>query len=236
MKRRGVLLAAAVTFVAILLAGCARPPAKLVGSVSSEPQFAADFTLTDQHGIPFHLADTRGKVVLLSFIYTHCTDICPFVTLKIRETIPLLGKDAARVVFVAVTTDPARDTVAVNAAYSQASGLFDAWHFVTGSPSDVAAVWKSYGVGVTVQDDASGGSDTSKDSSPSRDVSPTQGLSGDDMAIAAKMIDRFGGGYEVSHTAPYWIIDPKGKLRVVMDPDVLPADIAANIKAVLGGG
>ena len=46
---------------------------------------------------------------MLCFIYTHCTDICPFISVKVRDANQLLGADSSKVVFVAVTTDPKRD-------------------------------------------------------------------------------------------------------------------------------
>ena len=61
------------------------PPAGLVNNIVQHTMAAADFSLTDQHGQPFHLADSRGKVVVLCFIYTHCTDICPFISVKVRD-------------------------------------------------------------------------------------------------------------------------------------------------------
>ena len=41
--------------------------------------------LTDQDGRPFALDQTRGKVVVLSPIYTHCPDICPITTAKLKQ-------------------------------------------------------------------------------------------------------------------------------------------------------
>jgi cytochrome oxidase Cu insertion factor (SCO1/SenC/PrrC family) len=212
--------------------------------VLGSPQRASDFTLVDQRGNPFHLADARGKIVVLSFIYTHCTDICPFETLKIRAAIPLLGPDVKNVEFVAVTTDPARDTQQVVADYSREAGLFDAWHFLTGSVDAVEQVWADYGIGVLTQADAEKGgatADTGKSGATSAadssapDVSPTQGLTNADLETATRLIDRFGGGYEVAHTAPFWFIDTAGKLRATMDADVLPADIAYNVRVLLHG-
>ena len=60
--------------------GIFEKPVTLVGTVMPRPAAAPDFTLTDQHGGLFHMAATHGKVVVMTFIYTHCTDLCPFVS------------------------------------------------------------------------------------------------------------------------------------------------------------
>jgi len=202
----------------------------LSGTVIEHPNPAPDFTLTDQDGRAFRMADTRGKVVVVTFIYTHCTDLCPFVTLKVRSARGLLGADADRAVFVAVTTDPRRDTQEVNAAYTRAAGLAGAWHFLTGPAAAVKAVWFDYGVGVDIQkapDEGPGAQGTAEDAEPS------QGLSADARDQARRMADAFGGGYEVAHSTPIWIIDREGRMRVAMDADCLPSEIAGNVRALM---
>ncbi len=198
----------------------------LVGTIVEHPAPAPDFTLTDQHGLPFHMAKARGKVVVMTFIYTHCDDLCPFVALKLRRAQALLGGDAEKVVFVAVTTDPLRDTREVAADYSRAAGLFDSWHFLTGPMEAVKDVWFDYGVGVQVlrEEDREGMK------AAGRDEEPTQGLGAEDIAVAGKIVQRFSGGYEVSHSTPYWLIDRSGRMRVSLDADVLPSDIAGDVR------
>lgn len=226
-----------VAAVGVLL-GCASLSAQsdpsgpaLAGTVLSKPVAAADFSLVDQTGTAFQLSSAKGKVVVLSFIYTHCADICPFVTMKLEEARNLLGPDAARAVFVAITTDPERDTQPVVADYSRAAGLYDYWHFLTGSAAEVQKVWTAYGVGVhriTDADTADTGSAMS-----GMDADHTQGLSKGELVTAQKIIKNFGGGYDVSHTAPFWIIDTKGQLRAVLNADALPADIVADLRALM---
>ena len=41
---------------------------------------AADFTLTMINGSRFRLSDYAGRVIVISFIYSHCPDICPAIT------------------------------------------------------------------------------------------------------------------------------------------------------------
>ena len=133
MRMYQALVGALLVFVAhaaFAQGGAALTATGLIGAVYTPPVPAADFTLIDQHGTPFHMADMKGKVVVFSFLYTHCEDVCPFLALKLRAAQRLLGNDAARVGFVAITTDPQRDTPEVIAKYSRAIGLFDIWHFV----------------------------------------------------------------------------------------------------------
>jgi len=212
----------------------------LKGNVFSQPWAASDFTLIDQHGTPFHMADTKGKVVVLTYIYTHCTDFCPFVALKLKEASKLLGAEADKAVFVAVSTDPERDTPRVCAEYSKVIGMFDSWHFVTGPLSALEKVWKNYYISVEKEKPASAAV-TAKPVNPKEEKEMQEeaqkvanGLGADDKALVGRIIDQFGGGYDVSHDIPFWIVDKQGKMRVDLDADATPADIAFDMKALLG--
>jgi len=72
---------------------------------------APDFTLTDYNGQSVSLSQFRGKVVLFSFGFTHCPNICP-ATLShfaaIREALPEAMRDQVEFLFISV--DPERDT------------------------------------------------------------------------------------------------------------------------------
>lgn len=221
----------------------------LVGNILQHPIAAADFTLTDQHDATFHMADTKGKVVLMTFLYTHCTDICPFEAIKVKDVYSLLGSEAAKVAFVTVTTDPKRDIPQVTAAYSKALGLFDVWRFVGGQMQAVQNVWANYGIGVSVdpdtgavapekeQDNSSGSANKNENASSGGDMGGgaglSKGLSKEDMAMAGDIIQNFGGGYDVGHSAPFWIVDKRGFIQVGLDGDALPADIVTDIRVLL---
>ena len=216
----------------------ASPPATLNGNVFSQPWAAADFTLTDQHGAPFHMADTKGKVVVMTYIYTHCTDFCPFVALKLKEAGKLLGPDAGKFVLVAVTTDPERDTPNVCAAYSKAIGMSDSWSFVTGPALSVRGVWKNYYIGVEKEPEqpvaaAKPLSPQEEKAAQEEAAGVARGLGSQDRALVGKIIDAFGGGYDVSHDIPFWIVDKHGMMRVNLDADATPAEIASDVKALI---
>jgi protein SCO1/2 len=111
---------------------------------------APSFTLTDQSGKPFHFKPESGKLVLVNFIYTTCPDVCPFFTAKlaaIQRT--LAGEQSDNYLLLSITTDPARDTPAKMKEYAAAfKADFRRWHFLTGSPKELAQVWKDFGIRV----------------------------------------------------------------------------------------
>jgi protein SCO1/2 len=137
-----VLLAA----LAILVSGPAdaAPKSEALPTIGPAPAFS----LTAQDERRRSLGDLRGKVVVLTFIYTTCTDTCPLLTAKMAGLQPRLGADfAQRVVFVSVTVDPERDTPAVLKGYGAAHGArFDGWAFLTGTPAEIREVAKRYGI------------------------------------------------------------------------------------------
>lgn len=72
---------------------------------------APEFTLTDQNGQSVSLSDFRGKVVVFSFGFTHCPNICPATLshfVAIREVLPEALRDQVQFLFISV--DPERDT------------------------------------------------------------------------------------------------------------------------------
>ena len=109
---------------------------------------APEFTLTSQDGAQVALADFRGKVVAVTFIYTLCTNTCPVLTPMMSFVQDQLGADfGAKIAFVSITVDPERDTPEVLKQYAQAFGAnLAGWFFLTG-PSDVIQdVTRRYGV------------------------------------------------------------------------------------------
>ena len=96
------------------------------------------------------------------------------------------------------------------------------------------AVWKNYAIGVTVDQDTDAVA-TPKAMAMKDMPSPTQGLSKQDIDLAGQIADAFGGGYDVGHSAPFWIVDKKGVIEAGMDADATPSDIVSNIRTLLKG-
>lgn len=120
------------------------------GYASTLPKIgpAPDFTLTAQDGTAFSMADLRGKVVALNFVFTGCGDLCPLVTYKMLDIQEELSAQFGRdVFFVSITVDPEHDTPDVLAYYADALGCdTSGWAFLTGSPAATKDVARSYGV------------------------------------------------------------------------------------------
>ena len=118
---------------------------------------APNFTLTSQDINPVALADLRGKVVAVTFIYTECPDICPMLTQKMVQVQDELGADfGAKVAFVSISLDPEHDTPEVLKDYAQFWGAKpDGWTFLTGSPEAVRDVTRRYRVFFAKKEDGS---------------------------------------------------------------------------------
>src|SRR5579859_3115318 len=76
-----------------------------------------DFRLMDYQGKERRLADFRGKVVLLTFGYTSCPDMCPMTLTALGAAMKEMGRDADKVQGLFVTVDAKRDTPQVLAQY-----------------------------------------------------------------------------------------------------------------------
>ena len=109
---------------------------------------APGFALTSQDGMPVALADLRGKVVAVTFIYTSCTDTCPVLTALMAHVQDKVGQDfGKRIAFVSITVDPERDTSEVLKQYADTFGAnLKGWAFLTGAPGVIRDVIRRYGV------------------------------------------------------------------------------------------
>jgi cytochrome oxidase Cu insertion factor (SCO1/SenC/PrrC family) len=199
----------------------------------------SDFTLTDQTGQPFTLSSTKGKIVLMAFLYTHCGDVCPYLALKMRLALERLGDQAKNVELVAVDTDPERDTVPVLAAYSKDLGLYDTWHIVTGTDVQMKAVYQQLKITVLKTSDVAGsglkGTDAKPAAVPAKSSADSYVAGLDDAEIHAgsAVARKYFGGYQIVHSAPFWILDAHGDLRTSLDFSATPAQLVESLQVYL---
>ena len=111
---------------------------------------APGFTLTDQRGHTMSLASLRGKVVVLEFMDSHCTDICPIVSQEFVDAYHELGANASKIVFAAINVNQYHATVADMYTFSAAHQLtaIPTWHFFTGPLPALQTAWRHYNIQV----------------------------------------------------------------------------------------
>jgi protein SCO1/2 len=102
--------------------------------------------LVDQHGHKQSVAQLLAtqKPVLLDFIYTTCTAICPVMSATFQQVQRALGEDADKVLMVSVSIDPEQDTPSALADYAQRFNAGPQWVFVTGSLEDSITMEKAF--------------------------------------------------------------------------------------------
>src|SRR5919204_2053164 len=103
-----------------------------------------NFTLTDEDGKPISLRQYRGRVVVLTFMYSTCQDTCPVTATTIRGALDDLGHDVPA---LAVSVDPANDTRDSAEAFLVKRGLSAGrMHFLLGTRAQLQPIWHAYGI------------------------------------------------------------------------------------------
>jgi protein SCO1 len=103
-----------------------------------------DFHLHDQDGRPVSLRQFRGRVVILTFMYTTCRDTCPLTATQIRGALDDLGRPVPA---LAVSVDPVNDTPERAKEFLFQRGLsHDRMRFLLGDRAQLAPIWKAYGI------------------------------------------------------------------------------------------
>jgi protein SCO1/2 len=142
--------------VVLLAAGCGSPAAKVVetppapkktfaGGALTPPRPAPPLSLKDAAGRRFTLSARRGRYVLVTFLYTHCPDVCPLIASNLNTALRTLGRKA-NVEVLAVSVDPKGDTPAAVRAYAKRMHLEPGFHFLIGPRAALHPVWAAWHV------------------------------------------------------------------------------------------
>ncbi len=143
LRRRTYLLAAASIVLMTTLSACGQKQHWDLDNVSAVlPNLK--FDLTSDTGQKVTAADYAGKVVILYFGYTHCPDVCPLTMSHLAEAVKELGPQGKDVQILMVSVDPARDTLPILRAYTQAFSPQAVG--LTGTPQEIQDVTKRYHV------------------------------------------------------------------------------------------
>jgi protein SCO1/2 len=143
----GLLLVAVVA----LLAGCggsSTPSSTATSSrfdgMSASGLTAPNFTLHDQHGQLVQLKDERGKFVVITFLYVHCTNVCPVIAEQLNQALRELGPARSQVRVLAVSVDPKGDTPTAVAHFIAVHRLLPQFLYLTGNAKQLEPVWRAY--------------------------------------------------------------------------------------------
>lgn len=94
--------------------------------------------------LPQELDD--GRPVILDFIYTSCTEICPVTSRTFSQLQSKLGSDQDKVHLVSITIDPEQDTTLVLREYAKKYGAGSEWNHYTGTMEAIIAVQRAFDV------------------------------------------------------------------------------------------
>lgn len=209
-RRRRVALAALVAILAGAATGAlwwaraGHVRAPLQGAVLTPPVTAYDFRLPDPDGRLVSLGSLRGKVVVLTFLYTHCPDVCPLIADTLHRAYGMLGPTARETAFVAVSVDPRGDTPDAIREFLHRHRLVGELIFLRGSLAQLRPVWAHYYVGTDA-----------------KEVTPQA------VAVSRPAPD------QVAHTAIVYVIDPQGKIRVFLPSNFDPKDLVTDVQALV---
>lgn len=108
---------------------------------------APGFALRDQSGATVSLAGERGRPVIVTFLDSRCTSLCPIEGRMLGEIERSLAP-RKRAVLLIVSVDPPGDTPASVRKAGAHWALAGDWRWLNGTPAQLRAVWRSYGITV----------------------------------------------------------------------------------------
>jgi protein SCO1/2 len=245
--RRFLLAATLCLIIGVLgglLAAESRSPAPVGPARFVPPREAAfDFRLRDQHGKLTSLRSARGKVVVLTFLYTACQDLCPAQAAEIVDAVNRVG--GTGVVVYGVSVDPVGDDEEHVEDWLEKHHLEDApVEYLTGTRAQLARVWRAYGIvpiGATPEEAAEyaedaeymkSGGRTKPYHAPERAAPPAAKQAFPDTNdLEYRGRPRHAAGTEYEHSAYVLLIDPDGEQRVGFPFEQLdPARLAQDIR------
>ncbi|MEE2812544.1 MAG: SCO family protein [Candidatus Thermoplasmatota archaeon] len=139
----------------ILLPGCTSPKSDELDVFygddlpGDDAEYSVEeFTLYDAEGNQTNLSDYAGQVLIVSFVYTRCPDVCPIVSSNLRWVSQNLSDDyGTNFSIISITVDPWWDSQNVLHDYSVLRSLD--WPHLTGGVDVLEPIWEDFHVGLT---------------------------------------------------------------------------------------
>ena len=145
-----IVALAALAAAAAACAGCGGttgPAASTFrGTLLSPPRPAPSFTLHDQAGHTIALGGAPGHYEIVTFLYTHCPDVCPVIAGMLNRVLKTATARRAGLQVLAVSVDPKRDTPTAVRKFVHDHQLVPAFRYLTGTRAELVPVWKGFEV------------------------------------------------------------------------------------------
>ncbi|MBA3865346.1 MAG: SCO family protein [Solirubrobacterales bacterium] len=116
------------------------------GGEATPPKPAPELKLQNSLGEAVDLSQFKGKAVLITFIYTHCPDICPLIVSHLKTAQAELGAQAGDMQIVAVSTDPKGDTPKTVSAFLDEHGMTGKMQYLIGNLQELGKVWTDWNI------------------------------------------------------------------------------------------
>lgn len=158
--RRHFPIALAIAIALAVLLGCSSGSSGGAGTTSTEAAVAQapsetgydgallpgdlrphEFTLTNQDGRRVSLSDFKGRVTILTFVYTASQTTAPLIAQQIRGALEELPKGTPA---LAISLDPTTDTPARMRAFLRTASLTGRMEYLGGGPAQLRPVWRAY--------------------------------------------------------------------------------------------
>jgi cytochrome oxidase Cu insertion factor (SCO1/SenC/PrrC family) len=142
---------ASVTLVMVLavvfLGGTSSSDTTYRGSHPPDGYSLPPFALRDENGIEVRSDALHGKVVLLTFLDTQCTDACPIVAgLIARSLDDLSDEKRADVVALGISVDPDEDNRASVDRFLEQHDARGRLHYLTSPVAVMEPIWGAFAV------------------------------------------------------------------------------------------
>lgn len=117
-------------------------------SVMTAEYIVPQITLVRDDGKSVSLPDEMndGRPVILTFIYTSCTEVCPVTSHTFEQLQSKLGSDRDKVHLISITIDPEQDTPSRLAEYARKYNAGPAWNYYTGTSAASIAAQQAFDV------------------------------------------------------------------------------------------
>jgi protein SCO1/2 len=125
------------------------PGGGFFGTLALPAKPAPAIDLPNYKGERVTLSQYRGKAVLVTFLYTHCPDVCPLMASNLGLALRLLGPRASQAQLIAISVDPRGDTPKAVARFLSTHRVVGRMQYLIGSPSQLARTWAAWSVGST---------------------------------------------------------------------------------------